>query len=559
MPLFLILTACQDAPETDTATAWEPELACPGDPSGACESAEGELSAGASNISIIPPCFESWEDVDESGSWSMSKDGFLDCGCDRVCPEDEGWTAADDGEGDGEFQAVWMAGFGNGHPARGIGDDLSARTLVLRQGDTSIAVVSVDLVGFFNEDVIDVREAVANAGLDIDHVLISSTHTHEGPDTMGLWGKSVGKTGYDEEYVGWVRDQILEGIRHAVDDERVVQTTRVGSVDVRAYDEVKGSANVLRDTRDPVVAVWELGTLQLVDGSGDTIATVIHWGCHPETLSDDNDLLSADFVHSLRETVESGATWDSRSRPGVGGTAIYLQGMVGGMMTTLRVETTTPDGDELTGATYEHTYAIGTLLGEMALDAVDSAVELEPQLSFRHSVFDLPVDNIGFQAMFNIGVFERTLYNYDPEQDIDDDNWPEVRTDMDLVSLGDLTLLTIPGELFPEVALGGYDGSLTGSPLFDLVKEDNPNPPELELAPEGPYLLERIGAPHPWIVGLANDELGYVIPEFNFELHDRVPYLDEAEGDHYEETNSLGPQTAGLIEAQADRLLTYEP
>ncbi|MCP4919196.1 MAG: hypothetical protein GY913_20035 [Proteobacteria bacterium] len=559
MTLLTLLIACKDDTPTDSAEPWAPDLYCPGDPSGACADADGTLSAGASNRTLIPPCFETWEDVDGNGTWSSSADGFLDCGCDQICPDDEGWTGADEGEGDGEFAAVWMAGFGNGHPARGVGDDLSARTLVLRQGGTSVAIVSVDLVGFFNDDVIAVREAVAAEGLEIDHVLISATHTHEGPDTVGLWGRTVTKSGYDPEYVGWVRDEIVAGIRDAVADERAVSTARVGSADVRTYDEVKGSANVLRDTRDPVVAVWELGTLQLIDEDQATIATVIHWGSHPETLSDDNDLLSADFVHSLRETVESGAEWDSRSREGVGGTAIYLQGMVGGMMTTLRVETTTPDGDVLTGSSFEHTYAIGTLLGEMALDAVDSAATIEPDLSLAHTRFDLPVDNIAFQAMFKIGVLPRTLYNYDPDEDITDDNWPDVRTDMDLISLGDLTLLTIPGELFPEVALGGYDGSLTGSPLYDIVKDDNPNPPDLDQAPEGPYLLETIGAPDAWIVGLANDELGYIIPEFNFELHDTIPYLDEAEGDHYEETNSLGPQTAGLVTEQADRLLSWSP
>ena len=68
-----------------------------------------------------------------------------------------------------------------------------------------------------------------------------------------------------------------------------------------------------------------------------------------------------------------------------------------------------------------------------------------------------------------------------------------------------------------------------------------------------------MGAEKNWIIGLGNDELGYIIPEYNFILDDRVPYLIEASGDHYEETNSLGPRTAPMMMEWADRLLTWNP
>jgi hypothetical protein len=62
-----------------------------------------------------------------------------------------------------------------------------------------------------------------------------------------------------------------------------------------------------------------------------------------------------------------------------------------------------------------------------------------------------------------------------------------------------------------------------------------------------------------WIIGLGNDELGYIIPEYNYVLSERVPYIEEAEGDHYEETNSLGPGTATLVLEWADRLIQWSP
>ena len=61
----------------------------------------------------------------------------------------------------------------------------------------------------------------------------------------------------------------------------------------------------------------------------------------------------------------------------------------------------------------------------------------------------------------------------------------------------------------------------------------------------------------PWIIGLGNDELGYIIPEYDFILDDLIPYFQEAEGDHYEETNSVGPHMAGVVDAQADALIDF--
>ena len=78
---------------------------------------------------------------------------------------DDGYTAPDEGEGDGVFQVVWMAGFENTHPAQGVRDDLWARALVVDQGDTRIGVVVLDLVGFFYGEVQQIRDEGAQLGV----------------------------------------------------------------------------------------------------------------------------------------------------------------------------------------------------------------------------------------------------------------------------------------------------------------------------------------------------------------------------------------------------------
>ena len=44
------------------------------------------------------------------------------------------------------------------------------------------------------------------------------------------------------------------------------------------------------------------------------------------------------------------------------------------------------------------------------------------------------------------------------------------------------------------------------------------------------------------VFGLTLDFLGYIVPRYNFVLDPVAPYLQDAPGDHYEETNSVGPR-----------------
>ena len=551
----------------DDTTGGEPEdppdLVCPGDASGVCDTAEGKLSAGAAVRSIVPDCWETYTDIDMNSEYKKGNDELHDCGCDRVCPEDEGYEGPDEGEGDGLLTASYMAGFGHNRAANGVrgegtglvgeGDGLWARAIVLRQGDTSVAIVTIDTVGLFNGDVLEVRKMLADAGHDIDHLVVHSLHNHEGPDTMGMWGKELVVSGYDPKYRDQLRATIVEVVGAAIEDSRDVEEFWVGEVDISTFHE-NGVANVVSDHRDPWVVDEMLGAAHLIDGDGQSIATLINWGCHPETMADENLLFTADFVHGLRRTVEKGSVWQTADgMPGLGGPAIYINGAVGGMMTTLGVMVTNPDGDTWGGGySWEKTDSIGQLLGEMALTALDEGdLVRDPQLRVINKRWRAPVVNTSFQLLFNQGIVEREVFVNEETQK------QEIETEMSLIQLGPIQLLTIPGELLPELAIGGYDGSHINAPGVPLIHEDNENPPKIDEAPAGPYIKDRMTGTYRWLIGLGNDELGYIIPPYNWELADSMPWVNEAPGHHYEETNSLGPDMGPLVDTWTDYLLAW--
>jgi hypothetical protein len=544
-----------------------PELFCPGDPSGICDSNDGPLRAGAAVLSITPACYESWNDVAGNGTYDAGVDEFFDCGCDRLCPPERGYPGPDAGEGDGVFQRAYIAGFGHNRPARGVrgagvglpgvgeGDGISLRALVLEQGDLRLAIVAADTIGIFRPDVERLRQALVQAGHEVDYLIVHAIHDHEGPDTMGLWGPDFFTSGYDPAYGEQWRQAAVQAVALAIAEARPVSSMIVGRVDASTYDPVAGVANVLRDSRDPWIVDPTVGVARFVDAQGGTIATLLSWAAHPETAANHNTLWSADYVHAVRRTVEQGSQWATApGRAGVGGPAIFISGALGGMMTTLGVSVTNPDGDTYQQASFEKADSIGQIIGEMALDALDVGEAIAaPELRFMAQSFPVRVSNTQFLLAFNLGILEREVIDVGGAQGVE--------TEMALVDVGPLRMVTVPGELLPELAVGGYDGSHIHAPGVPLIDPGNPNPPNLAAAPAGPYLLERIAAGdrlrHPWIIGLGNDELGYIIPEYDFITDPLLPYLNEAEGDHYEETNSIGPHMGGLVDERADALIDF--
>lgn len=104
---------------------------------------------------------------------------------------------------------VYMAGFGHDRRATGIHDDLWARAVAVSDGRQKLAIVSVDLIGVFHEDVVKARELLRQR-VPGAVLVVSSTHNHEGPDTMGLWGSGRFSSGVDPRYLERVRRAIVE-------------------------------------------------------------------------------------------------------------------------------------------------------------------------------------------------------------------------------------------------------------------------------------------------------------------------------------------------------------
>lgn len=439
-------------------------------------------------------------------------------------------------------ERVLMAGFGAaGRRPKGVHDRLYARFVVLREGESTVALVSLDLLGFYAKETEDLR-ARAGYGAPGRYLFVHATHQHSGPDTLGLWGPFPGVSGVDHAYQSRLKDSLAAALKEA--EGRLAKVRAVGGA---GRLDPRG---LCRDSRDPQVLDPGLAVLRLEDLKGKAVATVVNWSCHPEVLGRENRYLTADYPGALCGLVEEKT----------GGACLFLNGMIGGLMT--------PD---VRAETYEEMERVGRAVAEAALRVPLSGGGR--RLAARSKTVLVPVENSRYRLFLPALAFGHDLLDAQGNPlpawkrwwlplkhaavRLSERDQPWVRSELSLVDAGPARLLGLPAEMFPESVIGGYDGRFAyGRPV---VTPGNPAPPDLRAAPAGPFLREKMKAPAPMLVGLANDELGYMVPAYDFKAAPTLSMTPKPLGHHYEETNSIGPSaTRALLEA-GFRLLEENP
>ncbi|MCH2400484.1 MAG: hypothetical protein MK364_15315, partial [Pirellulales bacterium] len=140
--------------------------------------------------------------------------------------------------------------------------ELTARAVVFQRGDTVVAMVSVDALGFPAVLCERVRKRVPR--IPADHILISATHTHSAPDCYAFPDGRGGHTG-NLDYIERVCQRTAEAVNAAFDGLRPAWL-RVATGEARGKIAYNYYAPDLYDRR--------MGLLQAVTPAGQTIATV---------------------------------------------------------------------------------------------------------------------------------------------------------------------------------------------------------------------------------------------------------------------------------------------
>jgi hypothetical protein len=153
------------------------------------------------------------------------------------------------------------------------------------------------------------------------------------------------------------------------------------------------------------------------------------------------------------------------------------------------------------------------------------------------------------------------------------------------VRLGPAVFITVPGELFPEIANGGYGRDLPGGNAEEYCPEADTG------RPYEPVIRDQFaGATYKFLFGLGQDELGYIVPKYDFwafgfppsdetfPVPDPAPlpappdpdarppiYVGVVEREdpcgvsHYEETVSAASTMAPIVACTAAELAGHDP
>src|SRR5687767_7901069 len=202
-------------------------------------------------------------------------------------------------------------GIGPSKPATKKEGDLTVRAFVFADGETRVAIVSTDFLGF--PAVLGNKARAQVKGIPPENILIAATHTHSAPDCYGF-PDGKGGTAIDLKYIDTVCNRMAEAINEATEK---LQPARLKI----ATGEAKGKiaynyyAPQLYDPRCTVI--------QAIGADGKPLATLVNYAIHPEVLGSGVGIVSPDLIGPLYDRIEAKG----------GGVGIFMNGAQGGMVT----------------------------------------------------------------------------------------------------------------------------------------------------------------------------------------------------------------------------------
>lgn len=383
-----------------------------------------------------------------------------------------------------------MAGFAaRPSPSTGVHDQLQVNALVVDY----VALVTVDCCALHEDNCSEIRALVTGHVLD---VVVTATHTHSGPCL------APGRLGPVDHHV------LTEVVRAAADTvSRAAASTQACTV---SYAEAYG-VGMAADRRhldrsiDPPIQ-----TIRFSDGSGRVIAQLASYPCHPVVLDARNTLISADYPARLRTTMED-------HHPG--SICLFATGAAGDINTGHSPEQSYNSHQE-TNRTFAEADRIGSALATLLQSSMYQPITTTQLTVLQAASVQLPFAAVDLSAVAaETKAWKREMSTAPAgraELLRNWINWADYHAGVGpatwkgrvgLIRLGELSVITLPGEPFwavaeairshadgPTIVLGYSDGV----PGYFPSRDDYP---------QGGYEVcdahRYYGMPAPFAVGCA--------------------------------------------------------
>lgn len=414
----------------------------------------------------------------------------------------------------------FIAGYDSNNPATGVLDDMYARAVYLddNTGRGGIVMCAVDAVGISRKDINDIRKLVLESKKipELKSINICATHSHAAIDTQGLWGEKLYKSGKNEQFMAKLKKRTADAIITAYENRR----------NGKLYMAVKETEDLQFDCRTPDTFDSNLTRLRFApeDNSGDIV--MVNFASHAELMGDRIKDISADFpAYMIKEIEEKNSGTD----------AVFFNGAIGGMISAKEIKKIYRNEIDCV----EYAIGFGKMLGEIT-NSLEDEKELAPIINISSVPVKISAQNFVLILARLLKVLNNDIARGKKRSDA------YIHTEIGYLEIGggEVGMYLIPGELFPEL----YNGEFLDSSASGTGKKADYK-----------VLKKMGGAKHNFVIGLCNDELGYIIPDNDFVLNEKMPYIekgvDKFDRSHYEETNSTGRETARTLLEAMDRLI----
>jgi len=371
-------------------------------------------------------------------------------------------------------------GMGTPEIPTGFQGKLTVRAFVIEKGNTRVAIVSVDNIGW--PAYLGDKSRKLIKGIAPENILIGATHAHSCPDAYGFTDEK-GNTGADLKYLGWCVTQIADAVNEAVSN--LEPASLKTAVD-------KAAERIAYNYYAPQLYDRRMGVIQAIatsgKNSGKPIATLVNYATHPEILGTDRKLISPDLCGPLYDRIESK----------VGGMAIFMNSAQGGMVTAdTRIDPQVDGGKE--NNDWNECIRIGHLMADEAIRIIGPAPVLEnPELYCASKTITFPIDSEAMRFVLKHSPIAAQAKNND---------FSSITTRLNLLNIGKAQIVTVPGEALPNI---------------------------------GFYVKRKMKSDQPMLFGLTNDAFGYMLTKEDFGGFERYNYvsrtsLGEMTGTIYEE------------------------
>jgi hypothetical protein len=306
---------------------------------------------------------------------------------------------------------AYIAGDKQDRKFTGIHDNLYAKAVVISHKNSYLAIVTIDCIGLLYTDVLKIRSKTAEiCKMPADRIVISSTHTHAGPDVVGIWGKDYSASGVDDAYMQFLISSTADQIKKAFENQKSAKAYTAETTFGEPWVQ-----NICNEELDR-----SLNIIQFKNVNNKAIATLTNFACHPTFMDAVTSEVSADFLHGYYEELKKT----------IGGEVLFLQGAIGGWVQ--------PENEP---KTFENAYKRGKELAEKVNADVKMAIPLKnSELIFRSKKINIPVENEAWQQLAAIGTIKRNFIE-------------TVETEISYFRIGEAQFVTHPGETAPFYSL----------------------------------------------------------------------------------------------------------